>query len=388
MSPRSRRAAALLLPLAACVAGSLDLSGKGCDVNHPCVDGFTCAGGLCQPSGAAPLVDAGPQEAGPACGCSPGHHSVLFCDGTSAPCPAQAPCDLGSCLAACAPDGSCAPGAVCDEASEACVPAPECGPPQCGGGEICVAAVCVAQPGGGASPACGAAADGGVVELSGVIALFPFSEAADSLLDGGTVTFFPEGDGGALLVPVAPQGDLPGFSANLAPGSWTVLVQGPGVVPTYFPGLSLSPSVDGRASLLLDAVVPEGFVASLRGQAGPPPDPAHLVWVGRAATLDPDCRLDGGFLGGYTVGLSPAPGWLGYYAQTDAGASVAASPSRSDPAMGEFVALDAPWAPTRYVLAIGAGDGSAIPLLSGTFVPPQNDGEGAAVALLYPNFTR
>ena len=58
MSPRSRRAAALLLPLAACVAGSLDLSGKGCDVNHPCVDGFTCAGGLCQPSGAAPLVDA------------------------------------------------------------------------------------------------------------------------------------------------------------------------------------------------------------------------------------------------------------------------------------------------------------------------------------------
>ncbi len=393
---------ALLAALCAgCVVGNLDLTGKACDGPHPCADGFDCVAGLCEPAEAATGTDSGispppPDGGGTDVGsctapptCTSDHLGLRFCDGGVQPCGGGSACDFAACQTACGSGGSCPSGASCDEAANACVASFDCsGGGGCGQGAICLASVCLAPPDAGPGPGapCAGEGDGGIVTVSGVVTLFPLADAASSLGDGGTVTFFYGADGGATAMALIQQfvNGLPGYQIELPPGPATALVQGPGLIPTWFPGLTIQPSATGAGTLLLETVVSADFAASLPSQVGFSPDRGHLIWVGRAAPLDPGCTPASHFLGGFTVGLAPAPGFLGYY--RDDG-TLSTSLGSSDPGLAEFIALDAPYAPTRYAIGVSTSSGPAA-LLAGTFTPPPfATGQLAAVSLVYPNFS-
>jgi hypothetical protein len=210
------------------------------------------------------------------------------------------------------------------------------------------------------------------VAIHGQVAVFPGQSVSGFDLDGGSVTFFFE-DGGQLAGSISYSGIFPGYSISSIPvGPVTAMVTANGLVPTYFPGLQIT-SVGGE--LDFDTVVPSSFVASPPGDAGFGALPGQLVWVGQAL----DCA--GEAVGGFTVGLAPAPAYFGYYENGELTSTLTSSSATSGG--GEFVAFGAPYTQSDYVLALPWG-----PLIRGTFTPPQFDGGALAVAIVYPNFSQ
>ncbi len=400
---RATLLAAATLAAGACLVSTLDLSGFACDANHPCLGGWVCADGG---AGLGSCVLANGNSGGGSNGgttgggsgggcsqspqCSGDGSTVLLCDGGVQRCGVGTTCFQATCLPNCLPDGGCGSG-ICDAVTSACVPLASCsgvGTP-CGQGGVCLAQVCTSTPPVGPSPgSCPGFADGGPVTLGGALAFFPNGNALASLI-GGTVTFFGA-DGqqvsttiGADAIPDA--GEIPvystaGISPPLSPGIWTVLVQQAGVaLPTYFPNVLISA---GTSRFDLVAVVPADLGQLLPQHSA---EPGHLIVTARAVTCN-----QGGYLQGYTIGLSPPPAFAGYY-NGSPGSGLFVDPSLSastTSGAGEFIASDAPYAPTQYVLAV---DYTSTPqaLLSGTFTPPPyHAGQTIAVALLYPNVTR
>lgn len=244
---------------------------------------------------------------------------------------------------------------------------------------ICLGGVCTpVPPQGGSVGTCGSAGDGGAVQVVGTVSTFPDDEAMDG--DGGTVTFF-NGTQTLPSVPIELVSGLPGYSITVPVGTWTARVQMPGVLlPTYFPGIEIRSPAEGSTSEfpLWAAVDP----ANLPFVASATPQPGHIVWVVRGATCDAQS-----FLGGYTVGLSPAPPDVSCLARSGGLIDVVPG-TASSPTLGEFLAEDAPYATTQYTLALDDGAGTTL-LVSGTFVPPPYvAGQNIAVALMYPNFTQ
>ncbi len=176
-------------------------------------------------------------------------------------------------------------------------------------------------------------------------------------------------DGGFQTTSISYSNSIPGYTVSgVPPGPTSALVTASGLMPTYFPGLQISP---GGGQLDLNAAVASSFTNS-------PPAfgvlPSQLVWVGQALTCVDST------IGGFTVALSPAAAFLGYY---DTGSlSPTLTTSAATPGGGEFVAFGAPYAQTDYVLALPDNT-----FLHGTFTPPAFDGSPIAVALIYPNFS-
>lgn len=187
-------------------------------------------------------------------------------------------------------------------------------------------------------------------------------------------------------MPIVPSAGtpFPSYSIAVPVGTWTALVQQPGVlVPTYFPGLEVRAPQFGSTVTLsfpLDAAV---ALDALPATTGTTPQPGHIVWVGRATSCD-----ELSYLGDYTVGLSPAPPGLDYLDKVNGQVQVVPGLTASSSQIGEFVAEDAAYAATQYTLAANGGSGATV-LASGTFTPqPFDTGQDIAVALVYPNFTQ
>jgi hypothetical protein len=229
---------------------------------------------------------------------------------------------------------------------------------------------------------CAPSGDGGVINVTGPVAVFPNANGTPSLESGGSVTFFNASTTlAAVPITAASPTPYPSYSINVPAGTWTALVEQPGVlVPTYFPGLQVNPPQFGSTvQLPLDCAVE---VALLPQTSGSAPQPGHIYWVGRATSCDQTS-----YLADYTVGLSPAPAELGYLAVN--GGQIEVDPGlTASSTVGEFLAEDAPYAITQYAMAINAGSGPTV-LMSGTFTPPPYvAGLSIAVALTYPNFTQ
>ncbi len=392
-----RRALWLLAFAAApgCVVPDVTLDGLPCDPSGGCLSGYVCVNGACvlpgKPGGADAGVaadggqDAGGCDAPPSC--SPDGWLAL-CDGGLTACADGGVCDLGSCRPACLSDGGCGNGS-CDQALGGCVPASpcqrngDCLPP-----DVCLGGVCLAPPPAGSGPNCaaldaGPADAGGMVTVSGPVTLFP-DNTADPSLDGGIVVFFgPSGEQLAPPVTAVPQGGAPWpvyqlqLPAQVGPVIAAVTSPGVGAI-TYFPNLVVRGQPGQSLSLGLYAVVSQSkFLANVPALTGVTPQAGHLTWVGQAARCDVSAYLQG-----FTVGLSPAPGFLGYYGSSYAGLSPSASSSSS---LGSFVAVDAPYGTTSYALAYSDAAGQLTGFLQGTFTPPPfTPNRPIAVALLYP----
>jgi hypothetical protein len=397
--------AALALGAGGCFVGTLDLANFACDNgSHPCANGYSCVfgpdgGGTCvvQGSGTSSSSSSGGTTSGgsssgssgpgpcngvPTCATSRG---LLLCDGGVTPCGSGLACDYGACVSQCSGTQTCDAGAICDTSVNACVLTQACSDGGgCPVGAFCGAGVCMSAPPVGSSVgACTLPDGGGMVLVEGPVALFPLRNAAATLEDGGTVTFFNDTQT-LKSVPIVPEPTgtvhVPSYSINVPVGTWTALVQQAGVLPTYFPGIEVQSSeVGSSAQVSLETVV---ALDSLPSFPGVTPQAGHIYWVGLAT----DCALSG-FLGGYTVGLSPAAPELGFI-----GSGLGLDPSltsSSSLGYGEFFAVDAPYAVTQYTLALGLSSGSPIVLMSGTFTPPTfSPGQTIAVALIYPNFTQ
>ena len=138
-----------------CLVPTVELAGRACDADRPCVDGYSCsAEGTCLAGtpDASTEADAGVADAG-SC-------ARAYCDGQAyytceqgrpvlaTTCAADARCDQArGCLAACGPEGQCPAGKSCDLASSGCVTVPSCSPElPCSSGQ-CVAGACVPTPG-------------------------------------------------------------------------------------------------------------------------------------------------------------------------------------------------------------------------------------------------
>ncbi|HUB08837.1 MAG TPA: hypothetical protein VMB50_17650 [Myxococcales bacterium] len=399
------------LGVASCIVGTLDLTGFRCDGDHPCLSGYLCLpaadGGSCQIAGGSSGGTTGGGVGGSSGGgsgssggvpctgvptCSGDGTSLVLCDGGLLPCASGTACDYGTCRPACRA-GACDAG-ICDQAANACVPTAACAGAggACGlaGGStgICLAGLCTPVPPLGGSPGscdAGGLADAGPLLVGGVIALFPGAVADPGLLDGGSVTFFSAHGarvGPLAIVPSPGSPHEPSYAnASLTPGTWTALVQAPAVaLPTYFPNLVVAPPPFGASvNLDLTAVAPIDAAGSV---AGVTPRPGHLVWIARAATCDASS-----FLGGYTVGLSPAPAFAAYYDAPSGQLEADPTLTASSPQTGEFIALDAPYAPTSYALAVEPA-GAPVAIAAGTFTPPPYvAGQTIAVALIFPNQT-
>jgi hypothetical protein len=393
-----------------CFVGTLDLTGFACDTgSHPCTSDYSCvipAGasvGTCLPqaastggttgggaAGGTSGGSSGGTTGGSACGAAPTcaiGGGLLLCDGGVQPCGKGLACDYGKCVTGCSPTQTCDAGAVCDTSVDACLPANACATDGggCANGELCLAAVCTpAPPVGGTVGSCNSPGDGGMVVVEGPVAIFPDVNGDPALEDGGTVTFF----NGSQTLPVVPivaasgGAPYPSYSITVPVGTWTALVQQPGVlVPTYFPGLEVRGSEFGTtAELSLESVVELNQLPQI---ADVTPQPGHIFWVGRGTSCSGGGSLN--YLAGFTVGFSPVPpdlGYLGDQFQVVPGDTASTSPP------GEFFAEDAPYATTQYTMALNGGAGTTV-LMSGTFVPPPYvPGQDIAVALVYPNFTQ
>ncbi|MGI5863753.1 MAG: hypothetical protein ACOX6T_17085 [Myxococcales bacterium] len=151
---------AALVVAAACLVPEVDLTGKACDSEHPCSEGFRCVDGTC----VAPLADAGvrpetdgglPPDAGtPGClegsiacvdgrrvGCEDGEQVVIEdCAAAGALCDAT----LG-CLTPCGAGEECPAGRACDGATELCLERPSCADDlDCAGEARCASGACLA----------------------------------------------------------------------------------------------------------------------------------------------------------------------------------------------------------------------------------------------------
>ena len=378
----SRAVAIALLGCGGCLFPAADATHRyACGTDTDCPSGYCASDGHCA-SGVRPARDGGPDaradagldagaDAGPDAGAGAGgaclapscasSSAFQLCDGGLVSCAGNEVCDYGACVAPCAACGA----GVCDVAENACLSLNHC---PCDAGLLCAGTLCAPPPLAG-SVACGlspAPPDAGApLTVSGLVTAFPAGSPV--ALDGGTVTFLF--DGGQLSALIQPSlGDAYRYSIGPLPeGPATALVQGAGLVPTYFPNLLLSPSPNQE--LDLPAVVPSAFVATLPTATAP----GHLIWVGQAI-----CGTS--YLSGYTVGCSPAAPFVGNYVAGTDGPTLGSGTS-SDPALGEFAAWDAPRAVTSYELEVSG----PTPVLQGTFAPP-GDGGTVAVALIYPNF--
>jgi hypothetical protein len=383
-----------------CVVGNLSLSGFDCDAYHPCENGYVCVptadGGTCQLA----------SDAGPACTthptCTPNATGLQLCDGEVTPCAAGSVCDYGTCVLECVA-AACGANQVCDTSVNACVATSACAPDggACDldrGQGICLAGVCVPTPPLSGTPVtlCSAADGGsGMVQISGAVALFP-SASVSAVLIGGTVTF--TGPGGALppasIVPASGTG-LPSYTISVPEGTWTAIVQlsQTTTIATYFPDLEVGlPNAGNVATLDLDAVVGPDLVAMLSrpawdGGIGYEPRAGHITWVARGATCD-----GSSFLGDVTIGLSPFAPYVGYYTVSGSSVEIQPGASSTSSSIGEILALDAPYSPTSYALAVGGSplQGPTANLLrSGTFTPPAyQPNQIVAVALIYPDYAR
>ncbi len=306
---------------------------------------------------------------------------ILLCDGGVVSCLADQTCDFGACFPKCA--SGCSDGGICDLAAEACIAGAACSAnSECPTADSCLSGVCVTAPTG---PASGTdCADAGPVRpddageaISGAVGVILNTvESTTPPLDGGTVTFlFP--DGGMTTSPIQYSNGSTRYSVPLLPiGELTAVVSGPGLVQTYFPGLQILPNT---SELDLDTVVSVSYLASLAAATGVSALKNQPVWVGEAITCGTSAATP---IGGYTVGLSPAPVFLGYYEDVQ-GAPLSTSPLPASTSLGEFVGFGAAYAATSYVMA--APDGV---LLYGSFTPPALGSSPIAVALIYPNFSQ
>ncbi|HUB09194.1 MAG TPA: hypothetical protein VMB50_19465 [Myxococcales bacterium] len=376
---RLRPFAALgVVAAASCFVGTLELTGLPC----PCLQGYVCmgaTGGTCQPAGPSGGTggDAGPCAA-PVCS---GAGALLLCDGGIVSCAAGNGCDYGACAPLCRPDGGCAAGQVCDQSPKICVGDNGCTGVSCtlpsGTVGACVLGICTPLPQAASETDCvdggPLAPDAGPVSVNGILATFP-GAVETSALAGGTVVFSATGVQPQQAAITLSGSGITGFTLALQPGVWTVTVTAPGVaVPTIFPNLVIQAPRNGtQVTMLLPDVVPVGLAAST--QAG------HIVWVGTAGGCGAQSQA---YVGGYTVGFSPAPPAVEYYA-ADNGFVLDADLRASSLGAGAFIASDAPYAVTQYVMAV-AGSPTDQVLLSGTFTPPPDTGQTLAVALLYPN---
>ncbi|MHB1847368.1 MAG: hypothetical protein ACYCWW_21295 [Deltaproteobacteria bacterium] len=392
-----------LLLASGCIVPDIPLAGLPCDPSGNCLAGYVCVANQCvvpggNDAGSGPAdggVDGGSCSAPPSC-TADGH--LLLCDGGTASCPLMGSlpgvCDLGACRARCQ-SGGCDPASsapsACDLSLGACLPAPTCGGaagPCAAAGDGCVAGVCVASPpdggpDGGGGPGCEGfpLADAGApgsFTVSGQLTLFP-DRAADSSLLGGTVTFY-QPDGGLLATTSIVQQAFPSYSVQLqsdtGPAFAAVSLPNGGPV-TYFPDLQIWARAGAALDLSFYTVAGPSFLSGLPTLTGVTPQPGHLTWIGTAARCD-----DSAYITGYAVGLSPAPGFVGYYASGDQ-----LSNATSSGGIGEFVAVDAPYATTSYVMAVN--DGQEAALVSGTFSPPPfSSSQPVAVALIYPNYPK
>lgn len=365
-------ALALLLGAPACLFPSPDANHR-----YACATSADCGSGRCA-AGRCVYVDAGPT------GC-----------GTVGSCPSGTVCDNQVCAPLCAAGARCGDGGSCDLALDACVTTESCNilasGLACGPGS-CQFNVCVPTPSNqDTSPdaGCGGSvdggSDGGSVSVGGVVELLD-----NARLTAGTVTFFPNGsvDGGVIAT-IDANGAYKTPSA-LPLGLFDVRIDGSpggssGVIPTYFPGVivqspSSASSAKGSATLDFKAVASEGIVAGLARSVGETPIPGHLVWLGTAAV---DCtRLAN--LAGYTVGLSPPAGLLGYLSDSNqANLTIDATLMSAGPS-GQFMAFDAPYATTAYVRAILDASNTPRSFQHGMFTPPPFAGGTIAVALIYP----
>ncbi len=376
---------------ASCFVGTLDLTGLACDESHPCTSGYACVSQTCRPAGSGTSGGTG-GVAGSCPVCTDG--GVLLCDGGLVSCPDGTACDYGACLPACQADGGCGAGALCDLTPRACVPANACSAGSCllpgGRSGVCLAGVCSAAPPAGGASGTGCTPpdggfDGGLLLVNGIVATFPGADASadNGLAVQGRVTFTSQ-SGAASPAPsdvTLSAQQITVFTTQLTPGVWTATVTAPGVaLPTIFPDIEIRPpQLGSQIALSLLEVVPVGLAGSVA--------PGHVVWVGRAGGCG--AQIDD-YVGGYTVGLSPAAPSLEYYGTTPGLGAYELDPTlgASTVDAGEFLAADAPMATTQYVMAI-AGEGAAPPqiLLSGSFTPPPQyaaAGQTIAVALLYP----
>lgn len=336
-----------------------------CASNADCPGGYYCDSASCT-QGSPPAPDAGACAA-PSCTAS---GAISLCDGGIVSCTAGQSCDLGGCFPIC--DGGCSSGMICDQAAAACVPNSACSPGGCESNESCETGICAATPpaspiDAGCSPSPGS---GGSIDVS--VAVFPGDSVTTVSLAGATVTLFFDGGPDTGVSGVLQAGSSDYQFSNIPSGPVEAVITGTGLVPTYFPNLEITSSA---TTLNLDTVVSTAYLDSLTAATGYSALPGQILWVGQASSCN-----DGGYLGGYTVGLSPAPAFVGYYDMGPPG-PILSSSSSSLPAYGEFVAVAAPYAATNFVMAT-----SGSPLLKGTFIPPAYDG-GIAVALIYPNFS-